>query len=178
LFWGYNTITHIASCNRQYHIFLKGAQMLIFAIDPGFSGAWGAINHTGKYHTCGDMLNDGYSIDTESVWGEILTARDGQDCEVVIELVHSMPAQGVASSFKFGMAYGAAVALAQRFHSPCHMIRPQVWKKGMGLSSDKNESLDMARMLWPDAPLKLKKHDGRAEALLMAEYWRRHLFEL
>jgi hypothetical protein len=31
----------------------------------------------------------------------------------------------------------------------------------------------MARNLFPDAMLKLKKHHGRAEALLIAEYARR-----
>ena len=30
-----------------------------------------------------------------------------------------------------------------------------------------------ARQLFPDAPITLKKHDGRAEALLIAEFGRR-----
>lgn len=151
--------------------------MLIFSIDPGFGGAWGVITHNGKFHTCGDMTNNGSHILAEDVWGEMLLSRDGQDCEVVVEAVHSMPGQGVSSSFKFGMAFGQAVSLAQRFHAPWHLVAPRVWKKAMGLSSDKNESLEMARELWPEAPLKLKKHVDRAEALLMAEYWRRKLFE-
>ena len=52
--------------------------MLIFGIDPGFSGAWGVVTHTGKYHTCGDMIHNGHSLDTEAVWSEMLLARDGQ----------------------------------------------------------------------------------------------------
>lgn len=150
--------------------------MLIFGIDPGFSGAWGAITHTGKYHTVGDMLNNGVHIDTEAVWAEILLARDGQDCEVILEHVHSFTGQGVASTFKFGVAFGGAIALAQRFKSPWGMVRPQVWKKAMGLSSDKTQSLYMARELWPEAPLSRVKDNGRAEALLISEYWRRELF--
>lgn len=149
--------------------------MLIFGIDPGFSGAWGAITHTGQYHTVGDMLNNGVHIDTESVWAEILLARDGQDCEVILEHVGSMPKQGVASTFKFGVAFGGVIAIAQRFRAPWGMVRPQVWKKAMGLSSDKAESLAMARELWPAAPLERVKDNGRAEALLLAEYWRRQL---
>ena len=62
--------------------------MLIFGIDPGFSGAWGAITHNGQYHTVGDMIHDGETLDTEAIWSEMLLARDGQDCEVVLELVH------------------------------------------------------------------------------------------
>jgi hypothetical protein len=150
--------------------------MLIFGIDPGFSGAWGVVTHTGRYHTCGDMVHNGEHLDTEAVWSEMLLARDGQDCEVVLELVHSMPKQGVSSTFKFGMAFGGAIALAQRFRSPWHLVRPQAWKRYYGLTADKNDSLDLARELWPDAPLTRKKDNGRAEALLISEYWRRQLF--
>ena len=151
--------------------------MLIFGIDPGLSGAWGVVNHAGKYHTVGDMIHNGSHLDTEAMWSEILLARDGQDCQVVLELVGSMPKQGVASTFKFGVSYGGAIALAQRFRAPWHLVRPQMWKKAMGLSSDKAESLAMARELWPEAPLARVKDNGRAEALLLAEYWRRQLFE-
>ena len=52
------------------------------------------------------------------------------------------------------------------------MVRPQVWKKHFHLTSDKGEALDIARMLWPEAPLKRKKDINIAEALLIAEYWR------
>jgi crossover junction endodeoxyribonuclease RuvC len=100
-------------------------------------------------------------------------ARDGQDIVVVLEKVHSMPKQGVSSTFKFGMAFGGACALAKRFNSPLLMPTPQEWKKSLKLSSDKLESLFMARNLFPNAPLHLKKHNGRAEALLIAEFYRR-----
>jgi hypothetical protein len=100
-------------------------------------------------------------------------AVDKQDCEIVVEAVHSMPAQGVASSFKFGMAYGAALAMAERFNASTNLVTPKKWKADMGLTSDKDESLEMARELWPIAPLKRKLDNGRAEALLLAEWLRR-----
>jgi crossover junction endodeoxyribonuclease RuvC len=53
------------------------------------------------------------------------------------------------------------------------LVRPRAWKKDMGLTADKDESLSMARELWPDAPLARKKDNGRAEALLIAEWLRR-----
>lgn len=152
--------------------------MLIYGIDPGKTGAWAAISHTGKYHTCGDMHHTDTYLLIEDIWSEILLSRDGQDCEVVVEEVHSMPRDGVRQAFSFGMAYGGAVALAQRFKSPWHLVRPQMWKKNLGLSSDKKESLKMARELWPAAPLDRVKDNGRAEALLLAEYWRRQLFDV
>jgi hypothetical protein len=83
-----------------------------------------------------------------------------------------MPNQGVASTFQFGRAVGVITAVCELSRYPLHLVRPQAWKKHYHLSSDKGEALDMARMLWPEAKLTLKKHIGRAEALLIAEYWR------
>jgi len=92
---------------------------------------------------------------------------------VVVESVHSFSGQGVASTFKFGTAFGGAIALAERLRCPWHLVTPQAWKKALKLDSDKTKSLVMARELWPDAPLKRQKDNGRAEALLMA-YWLRN----
>jgi len=150
--------------------------MLIYGIDPGKSGAWAAITHTGKYHTCGDMHHTDTYLLTEQIWAEMLLSRDGQDCEVVVEEVHSMPRDGVRQAFSFGSSYGAIIGIAQRFRSPWHLVRPQAWKRYYGLTADKNDSLELARELWPDAPLTRKKDNGRAEALLISEYWRRQLF--
>lgn len=146
--------------------------MKYIGIDPGFSGAWGMIDHNNKYIACGDMHHTDKHILTQFVFAEIIDNLHGDDCEVVVETVHSMPKQGVASSFKFGVAYGGAVAIAERLHCAWHMATPQLWKKALKLDSDKQKSLDLARQLWPTAPLKRQKDNGRAEALLMA-YWLR-----
>lgn len=146
--------------------------MLYLGIDPGFSGAWGLIDHHGQYRACGDMHHTDKYLLTQFVFEEIVDALHGDDHEVVVETVHSMPKQGVASSFKFGVAYGGAVALAERLNSAWHMVTPQVWKRALKLDSDKQKSLALARQLWPEAPLKRQKDNGRAEALLMA-YWLR-----
>ena len=147
--------------------------MLFIGLDPGFSGAWGMIDHNGKYWSCGDMINDGKHLNHEEIWAEISQARDRQDCQVVIEAVHAMPGQGVSSSFKFGMAFGGAISIAQRLKCPWHLVTPHKWKKDMDLTWDKDKSLDMARQTWPNAPLTRKKDNGRAEALLMAEWLRK-----
>ena len=146
---------------------------LYLGIDPGFSGAWGLIDHHGKYHSCGDMLNNGKHILSRYVHAEISQAIDRQDMQGVIESVHSMPGQGVSSSFKFGMAFGMAIAIMERINCPWQLVTPQKWKKEMGLTSDKNESLAMARELWPTAPLARKMDNGRAESLLLAEWLRK-----
>lgn len=146
--------------------------MIYLGFDPGFSGAWGMINHHGYFIGCGDMPHNGHHILTDEVMEEISKARDGDDMEVVIEMVASMPKQGVASTFKFGMAFGATIALAERIRCPFHFVTPRIWKKALGLDSDKNRSLALARDLWPDAPLARQKDNGRAEALLIAEWLR------
>ena len=130
------------------------------------------IDEHGKYVSCGDMINDGKFILSHHVWAEMSQARDKQDIEVVVEAVHAMPKQGVSSMFKFGMAYGAAISLAQRFNVQVNGVAPRVWKKALKLDSDKDLSLSMARDLWPNAPLARKKDNGRAEALLMAHWLR------
>jgi len=148
--------------------------MLIVGIDAGLTGAWGMIDRHGKYWSHGDMHHDNEGIlDTEKIWSEMAQARDGQDIVAVVEKVHAMPKQGVSSTFKFGMAFGGACSLARRFKTEVVMVTPQLWKKSLKLSSDKIQSLEMARELFPNAPLHLKKHNGRAEALLIAEFYRR-----
>lgn len=151
----------------------KREDMVYIGIDPGFSGAWGMIDHNNKYIGCGDMHHTDKHILTNQIWDEMLAAKRNDDCQVVVELVHSMPSQGVVSTFKFGTAYGGALAIAERLKCPWHMVTPQAWKKALKLDSDKTKSLVMAREHWPDAPLKRQKDNGRAEALLMA-YWLRN----
>jgi crossover junction endodeoxyribonuclease RuvC len=89
-----------------------------------------------------------------------------------MEQVHSMPNQGVSSTFSFGRAVGVISAVCELTRYPVHLVTPQRWKKHFHLTADKNESLDMARYLWPEAKLKLKRDGNKAEALLIAEYLR------
>ena len=145
--------------------------MIYVGIDPGFSGAWGAVDHNGTYRGCGDLHHDSNVIHIDLVRDDLLHAVRGDDFEVVIESVHAMPGQGVSSTFKFGKAFGQVIALAQMMNCPWHFVTPQKWKGDLGLTSDKEDSLNLARHLYPDAPLTRKKDNGRAEALLIAGWW-------
>jgi len=89
-----------------------------------------------------------------------------------VEDVHSMPKQGVASSFKFGFVAGAIQQAVVDADCELVLVQPQVWKRRFNLNSDKDASraraselLPAHAHLWP-----LKKHDGRAEAALLALY--------
>lgn len=90
----------------------------------------------------------------------------------VIERVSAMPGQGVTSMFNFGRSYGDVRGVIGAMDVPLHFVTPQKWKKHFGLSSNKDESRLRAIRMFPTAAesFKLKKHDGRAEAALIALY--------
>jgi crossover junction endodeoxyribonuclease RuvC len=88
-----------------------------------------------------------------------------------IENVHAMPRQGVSSSFQFGRMFGGAELVLQSTCLRVFHVTPQAWKKHFGLGSDKNASIAMATLLFgTDQHWKLKKHEGVAEAALIALY--------
>lgn len=96
----------------------------------------------------------------------------------VVEHVNAMPGQGVTSCFSFGQNFGFILGLLTAFRIPHELVRPQRWKKEFGCTSDKNTSIAVAQRLFPGVDLRRtpkcqKPHDGKAEALLLAEYSRR-----
>ena len=147
---------------------------LFVGIDPGaISGAWGVIDHHGQYKASGFIPNDAGRVQARQLNADLLQAINFEDVSFVLEDVHAMPKQGVSSTFTFGRAVGVIEAVVQMQHQPWFIVRPQRWKADMGVTSDKETSLELARSIWPDAPLKRKKDHGVAEALLMAEWLRR-----
>lgn len=97
----------------------------------------------------------------------------------VVEHVNAMPGQGVTSCFSFGQNFGFILGLLTAFGIPYELVRPQKWKKEFSCTSDKNTSIEVAQRLFPGVSLKRtpkcrKPHDGMAEALLLAEWGRRH----
>ena len=100
----------------------------------------------------------------------LLEAIQGRPCRAVVERVSAMPRQGVASSFTFGVGLGSILGTLQTLRLPIELVTPAQWKTALGLGKDKRVSLDKARLLFPSADLHLAKHDGRAEALLLAHF--------
>ncbi len=103
-------------------------------------------------------------------------AKDGYNVTVTLENVSSMPRDGVASAFKFGIGLGlwqGILAGLELFE--LHKPRPADWKRNMDLSNDKNASRALCVKLYPSLPLPLVKDSDKAEALLLAEFTRRKL---
>lgn len=141
--------------------------MRIVGIDPGMSGAL-ALLVDGQLEGVTDMP----TLDGE-VSGALLAAHlqlAAPDL-VVIETVHSMPQQGVASSFKFGKNYGIVLGAVTALQHPLVKMTPVEWKRINGLfHKPKEASRRLAIELWPHLSHKFEraKDDGRAEAALIA----------
>ncbi len=151
---------------------------LIIGCDPGKSGAIAGLTFGGRLVGVDDMPVVGPIISPvlldEAVHNYLdpLSTIQGHG---VIEDVHSMPKQGVASSFSFGRSLGAAETALACNGLVLHYVSPARWKKALGLSQDKGASRRRAIELWPERAdwFKRVKDDGRAEAALIA-YWFLH----
>lgn len=88
-----------------------------------------------------------------------------------IERVHSMPKQGVSSSFKFGVNYGALRMALLAHEIPFESIPPQRWQKVMNCMTggQKNVSKAKAQELFPGHRIT----HSIADSLLIAECCRR-----
>lgn len=148
--------------------------MLTIGIDPGLSGALAILDGDGLPELVADLpvIRDGRLawIDGASLQSTLLNALTGRPCRAVVERVSAMPGQGVASSFAFGVGFGAILATLQTLHLPIEFVTPAAWKLAMGLGKDKRASIDKARLLFPTVEFTLAKHHGRAEALLLAYF--------
>lgn len=148
--------------------------MLTVAIDPGVSGAIAILGARGEYEGVADLpiIRDGRLtlVDGGRFQSMLIDGMRGRLARVVVERVGAMPKQGVASAFNFGVGFGSVLSIVQARHLPLEFVAPALWKRQLGLGADKSAALDKARLLFPMAELGLAKHDGRAEALLLA-YW-------
>lgn len=148
-------------------------------LDPGVTGAVAVILPDGTM-TCRPLKTrlvgkQKYldSCDLETWLGDV---SEGHSAHACIELVHSMPRQGVTSTFTFGAAWGAGVAALELFTRDggrLHILRTDEWRKHVGLprSVEKDAVLDHAARLWPMT--KFGRNHNLAEAALMAEAARR-----
>jgi crossover junction endodeoxyribonuclease RuvC len=93
----------------------------------------------------------------------------------VIESVSAFPGQGISSAFNFGRGFGTLIGVVQALGIELHFVSPVRWKnhfKLAGKRDDKDAGRQLATQLYPSVTgLELKKHGGRADALLLARYY-------
>ena len=102
--------------------------------------------------------------------GGLLAPYSGTQTHVIIEEAQAMPGQGTRSMFTIGLGFGVRLGILATLGLAHTRIRPGVWKRALGLSGDKEQARLRAMQLFPGADRRLRKHHGRAEALLLAWY--------
>lgn len=146
---------------------------IICGFDVGASGALAVINEDGMFVDVIDYSDDiADTIKKLNIYNHIKM--------MFIEKVSSMPNQGIASTFTFGMKYGEIQAICKTLKIPFVLVRPQEWQKGMALPKDKKERKkainNSMKSMYPTAQLNGAKggiKDGRSDALAIATWGRK-----
>ena len=154
-----------------------GACLMVIGIDCGLQGAVAVLGADGALVALRDVptLTLRTSRGTRQEYDipgmvSLLAPYTGAQTHVVIEESQAMPGQGTRSMFTCGLGMGVWLGVLAALQLPHSRIRPHVWKKALGLGKDKEASRLRAMQLYPAADLRLRKHHGRAEALLLAYY--------
>ena len=140
--------------------------MIFLGIDPGKSGAIAAVDGVGMVVGTVRLSETPADIYRWLSRMVLLFPPFG-----LIEKVHSMPKQGVSSTFKFGYSAGMCEGLLVAAGVPHEFITPAKWQGQMQCRTkgDKNVTKRAAQRLWPDE----KIIHATADALLLAECARR-----
>ena len=143
-----------------------GQVSVFIGIDPGGSGGAAMLDSAGAI------------IDVAKF--KPMTLRDMADLfeewatypgtKAIIEKVHSMPKQGVSSTFKFGENFGMLQMALAAYHIEFDYVTPQKWQGFMNCRSggDKNVTKARAQHRWPH----YKITHANADCLLIADYCR------
>lgn len=134
-------------------------------VDPGADGTIGYVWEDGAEYWRFDQMTD------QQIW-DVFFALGLSAKAAALEKVHSMPKQGVASSFKFGRSAGKVEAwlIAARYR--WDWVTPVKWQNDLRCRTggDKKITMAAAQKLWPHLPFTQKT----AEGLLIAEWCRVH----
>jgi len=149
---------------------LTTAPRCIMGIDPGLSGAISFYfpSHPDRV-IAEDMPIAGGEVDATTLAQRIKQLRPDV---AILEVVGAMPKQGVSSTFKFGVSYGAVRGVLAALQIRTVLVSPSVWKKALRLDKDKEKSRALALRTFAATPehFARKKDHSRAEAALLAMY--------
>jgi crossover junction endodeoxyribonuclease RuvC len=151
--------------------------MIIMGIDPGLNGAIAYYTTDVGHLTIVDMPT--VEVERNKKTKREVSAHGFADLFLeikpnvaFIERVGAMPGQGVSSVFSFGRSVGVIEGVLAMRGVPTTLVIPQRWQKACDVRGGKDGSRERAMQLFPDYSelFKLKKHDGRADAALIAYY--------
>lgn len=144
----------------------------ILGIDPGLSGALALydVNATLEVVDIPTLRLKTKRVIDEYALARIIDNWSSRIREVWLEQVGVRPGEGAVGAFTFGRGYGTLRGICAANFLTLVDVTPAAWKGALKVRGDKDESrlrastlLPRHAHLWP-----LKKHDGRAEAALIA----------
>ena len=150
---------------------------LTFGIDPGLSGAIATLvdGEPGDFIDMPTREVNGWNEVDASVVAAFMrqqrTKHAGAWITACMEKVGARPGDGGTSAFRFGEGSGAIRGALEALGIPHKRAIPAVWKRHYGLiGQEKDEGRLLAIRRFPTMaePLKRKKDNGRADALLIA----------
>lgn len=170
-------------------------QSIFLGIDPGLTGALAVLSDDLKiikfYDTpvlvvmSAKKKRQQMNAPMIRIMFEEIRSVYGSDLLAVIEKVSAMPSthegdkgtgMGATSAFNYGKGVGIWLGLLAGCQIPFEEVHPATWKASLlrDMGKDKDASRVKAMNLFPHiaSQLQLKKHHGRADALLMAAYMR------
>ncbi len=157
--------------------------MKYVGIDPGFQGAVASLEPAQVWDTPTLIVGNGKKQKTEfsvpEMWRTLHRAIENADeVIVIIEEVGPRPMEGVVSVARFAEGYGIWRGLIVALKLRYYRIPPSVWKRDVfkERGMEKDASVAKAEQLWPTIQFRTERGrllDGRAEALLMADYGKR-----
>ena len=152
---------------------------LVLGIDPGLTGALALFDPAAASLLIEDVpiftvKSGGRRKSTVDRYGlaRIIDAWAPRNPVVWIEQVGTRPGEGAVGAFSFGKTYGLLVGIAAAHFLRIEMVMPAAWKAALKVKGDKDMSRQRASALLPrySGQWPLVKHDGRAEAALIALY--------
>ena len=162
--------------------------MIRIGIDPGKNGFISVIGESGTivYFSI-PLINT--EVDLYELNGILRPFGMSDNVHCVIEDVHAIFGSAAKATFNFGWIVGVLEALLVAHGIPYTKVKPKDWQKEMwegipkqtkanGRTDTKAMSLLAAKRLFPNEDLRATErskvaHDGKVDALLLAEYARR-----
>ena len=152
--------------------------MIYIGIDPGLNGAIAFLDTEKGHLSIVDMptlevkRNNKAKREVSPLGLAQIIMACSNPVGAVLERVGAMPGQGVTSVFSFGRSVGVVEGVLAAYHIPITITHPQAWQKAAGVRGGKDGSRQRAMELFPNYAglFSLKKHDGRADAAIMAWY--------
>ena len=151
-------------------------------IDTGVSGAWALLRtdvQPPKLVSVHDIpvrpafVGRGQEVNDEELALQMRPLRLMGIQLVVIEWSWARSGQSIGAMFNFGVTHGISLSTVRASvptDARVQRVIPVIWKSAMGLNADKQWSIQVASNMFPEHEQTFDKHDGRAEAALLAVY--------